>query len=121
MSGWLERFKAHHRWLQLWDRIPDQTHIHHTLVTILFGVVGLLFGMFQAGLLVGIAFYVIREIVSKIASAVSKEPLYIWDGIMDVVVPMWIVYPWIFGWLPGWLLLSLFVALMYGPLRKDDR
>ena len=33
----LERFKARHRWLQLWDRIPDQTHIHHTLVVVLFG------------------------------------------------------------------------------------
>lgn len=116
-----ERFKTQHRWAQLWDRIPDQTHIHHTLLIILLGAVGWIFGVYTLGIAVGLGLYTVREIWNQLELAWTGEPLRLWDGAMDVLVPVWITYPTMCLWLPGWLLLTLLVALLYGPWRRDER
>lgn len=124
-----ERLKARSRRLQAADATDVDTHVAHALVTVLlFGTIGVglammlggAFGLtppFERGLTAGIvfgwAFYLAREIHSRWGRWRYKS----WDGICDVVVPVWITAPAVFHSLGLLWLLSIGVLLLYYVFR----
>jgi energy-converting hydrogenase Eha subunit G len=65
---------------------------------------------YAVGALAGIGFYLVREIIARLHNWRYR----IWDGRLDVGLPLWIpgtlALAILFGHVPGWLV-ALFVAL----------
>jgi hypothetical protein len=124
LDAFWERLARRSRRFALSDATDDQTHRNHALVTVLlFGSLGGIAGRFLTvygaewglrwGLVLGVAFYVVREIwwragivwlrwhtapydsAERIVK--SRTPLKLWDGVMDVLVPVWVVGPVLYG------------------------
>jgi hypothetical protein len=90
--------------LQLWDQTFDQSHVQHTLVCLLlFGTVGMFyfgirdeFGLWlfgrplATGIYWGFIFYFIREILNRVGNWTYN----LWDGTLDILMPVFILGPW---------------------------
>jgi hypothetical protein len=134
---WENYIKPRSRRLQLADQIDDQTHVHHALVTVLvFGTLAVLgatvamlavsawlgtfvlstwvFGIpLRYGIAFGWAFYFVRELVARVGNWRYKT----WDGICDVLVPLWVTAPVLFHSVVLLWVLSALVAMMYFLFR----
>lgn len=123
---------AKRRWPQMagWDRIDDQTHLHHTVVSVLvFGALGTLvlclmhgtspetanFGL-AVGIVGGWAFYLGREFWNRLSlrRLTLDRRWKPWDGFMDVFVPVALTLPWVAATLLGstlpWTGLALYLG-----------
>lgn len=119
-----ERLKARSRRLELADATDDQTHVHHALVVVLlFGSMAaglaLLGGMSAAfglkiGFVIGWIFYAIREIATRVEEGWRYKP---WDGVCDIVIPLWVTLPVVLESASALWILSAIVALLYFVLR----
>lgn len=149
-----ERLKKRSARFRSADEHPDQTHVHHALVTVLlFGTLGaglalmaravsplpftppVLEGL-RWGIIGGWVFYAGREILNRLD--VTQEIVGTvrglrwvqipiawkfdwrwqpWDGICDVVIPLWVTAPIVFGSLWALWGLSLAVAALYFLFR----
>lgn len=137
-----EELKHRYPQLRYWDQTVDQSHMHHTLVTILlFGTLGMVMAFafhgwdaemlitkgLASGLIGGVCGYLVRECGSRLrGNELSEKQL--WDGVLDVVVPATFTLPWALSALltdvPAWTGVLLyvggaFVALMYSFLRPS--
>lgn len=109
----------------LFDLSYDQSHVHHSLISVLvggaFGVTlwaifrGLSLELFArplaVGMLGGVVAYAVRETLTRLQLSWSYKP---WDGFLDVFVPFWIIGPWALAALttgvPWWTGLVLYLA-----------
>lgn len=150
-----ERLKKRSARLRAADEHPDQTHVHHALVTVLmFGTVGVgLAFMVSAflpvkppleaglrwGVIAGLVFYALREIwnrldvTEQVVGTVRglrwvRIPTRFrfdwrwqpWDGVCDIVVPLWVTAPVVFNdvwllWALSWAVFALYFLLR--PVR----
>lgn len=102
------------------------THINHALVTILlFGTIGAGLGSWAGlalvtglryGLVVGCAFYVVRELMQRWPDRFAVE----WrDGVCDVLGPVWITAPVLWpSHLEAWWALTALYALLVFPFGR---
>lgn len=136
LSLW-DKLKRNSRRLELSDQYPEQTHLHHTFVTVLLGglialsmitVVQLALGSFgfrihldaheklAIGCFVANLCYLIRELEARWGNWTYA----LWDGILDVYVPACFWVPAYTGSLTAlfWMLLA-YAALFFAarPLR----
>lgn len=118
---WVVWLRKHLPGLWLWDITDDQTHVHHTMVVVLlFGGVGWLCGDFGFGIVVGWLAYGIREILARIVKWRFKYWYKPWDGIMDVVVPVFVTADIPYD-LPEWTILvrAALLTISYVFLRPS--
>jgi hypothetical protein len=121
-----ERLKARSLRLQAADATPDQSHTHHALVVVLlfgsvFAGLALLASMrielgLKAGFIVGWIFYAIREIAMRVEGGFRYKP---WDGVCDIVVPLWVTLPVVIGSASALWILSWIVVLLLRPIPRQ--
>lgn len=130
MIATIERFVkfavAHSVRLQAADRTEEQSWINHSLGVVVFaGGIGASIGWmigrvafgFRVGLAVGIACYLWREI-AQWANRERRGAWY-WDATMDVLFPVWVASPVLFG--PGtFYVLAVVVAAMAWAFRPIE-
>lgn len=144
LDAFWERLSAANPRFALSDATDADTHRNHALVTVLlFGTLGAIAGRLafdwrigtglEVGYAVGVGFYVVRELWWRIQVIVARRvakpydtielsvkattPLRLFDGWMDVLVPVWITAPAVFGSVVLLWILSALVAASYFLLR----